>query len=144
VEILDAYRGREQAYFKHRLLEAYLERLFMIIGHHQKTICYVDCFAGPWQERGDDLKDTSIATSLNIIEKCRDGFAGKRNCPKFRALFIEKEAKPYQKLNDYLACRKWKGIEAEAKRGSFYDLREDILSWCEPGSFVFFFIDPTG
>jgi len=29
----DQYRGREQTYFKHRLLEAYLERLFMIVGH---------------------------------------------------------------------------------------------------------------
>ena len=28
----DAYHGREQAYIKHRLLEGYLEKLFMIIG----------------------------------------------------------------------------------------------------------------
>ena len=33
----------------------------------------------------------------------------------------------------------------EAKHGSFYDLREDILSWCEPSSFVFFFMtQPVG
>ncbi|KAF0220195.1 MAG: hypothetical protein FD174_1434 [Geobacteraceae bacterium] len=51
MEIPAQYRGREQAYFKHCLLEAYLERLFMIVGQHQRTICYVDCFAGPWSFR---------------------------------------------------------------------------------------------
>lgn len=144
MEIPSAYKGREQAYFKHRLLETYLERLFMIVGHHQKTICYVDCFAGPWQEKGTELEDTSIAKSLHIIKRCQNGFAGEKNCPKFRALFIEKEAEPYQKLYDYLTSRKWDGIDTQAKQGSFYDLREDILSWCESDSFVFFFIDPTG
>jgi three-Cys-motif partner protein len=144
MDIPDAYRGREQAYFKHCLLEAYLERLFMIVGHHQKTISYVDCFAGPWQEKGTELEDTSIAKSLNIITKCQKGLAGKKLYPKFRTLYIEKEAEPFRKLNDYLTSRKWEGIDTQAKHGSFYDLREDILSWCEPDSFVFFFIDPTG
>ena len=37
MEIPAQYRGREQAYFKHCLLEAYLERLFMIVGQHQRT-----------------------------------------------------------------------------------------------------------
>ena len=106
MDIPDAYRGREQAYFKHCLLEAYLERLFMIVGRHQKTIGYVDCFAGPWQDRGTDLEDTSIAKSLNIIKKCQNGLAGKKPYPKFRTLFIEKEAEPYQKLNDYLTSLK--------------------------------------
>jgi len=144
MEIPYAYKGREQAYLKHRLLETYLERLFMIVGHHQKTICYVDCFSGPWQEKGTDLEDTSIARSLNIIKKCRDGLAGEKIYPTFRALYIEKEDKPFRKLNDYLTGRKRDGIDAKAKHGSFYDLREEILSWSETNSFVFFFIDPTG
>ena len=66
MDIPDHYKGREQAYLKHRLLQAYLERLFYIVGHYQKTICYVDCFAGPWHEQGPDLEGTSIATSLNM------------------------------------------------------------------------------
>lgn len=144
MEISNAYKGREQAFFKHRLLETYLERLFMIVGHHQKTICYVDCFSGPWQEKGKDLEDTSIARSLNIIKKCRDGLAGEKIYPEFRTLYIEKAAKPFLKLNDYLMSRKKDGIDTQAKHGSFYDLREEILSWCETKSFVFFFIDPTG
>ena len=41
------YIGREHSGIKHYLLEHYLEKLFMIIGHHEKRICYVDCFSGP-------------------------------------------------------------------------------------------------
>jgi len=34
------YKGRELAFIKHELLKNYLERLFMIVGQHEKTICY--------------------------------------------------------------------------------------------------------
>ena len=71
--IPEHYKGREQSYVKHLLLEAYLEKLFMILGRYQSTICYVDCFAGPWEEGTDDLSDTSIAISLRIMKKCREG-----------------------------------------------------------------------
>jgi hypothetical protein len=46
-----AYRGREQAYIKHLLLEGYLERLLYIIGWNAGTlghseVVFVDCFSG--------------------------------------------------------------------------------------------------
>ena len=47
--IPENYKNREQAFIKHTLLRSYLERLFMIIGHRERVISYVDCFAGPWQ-----------------------------------------------------------------------------------------------
>lgn len=144
MEVPDQYRGREQTYFKHCLLEAYLERLFMIVGQHERTICYVDCFAGPWEEQGDDLGDTSIARSLNIIKKCRDGLQGNRKNVRFRALFIEQNGKSFQKLEEYLASREIEGIETQAFKGSFKELIPEILKWCGPHGFVFFFIDPKG
>ena len=110
MDIPDPYKGREQAYFKHRLLEAYLERLFMIIGQHQSIISYVDCFAGPWQEHGANLEDTSIAISLNIIEKCRDGLHRFGKDVRFRALFVEQKVKSFQRLKNYLEGQKEKGI----------------------------------
>lgn len=140
----DRYKGREQTYFKHRLLEAYLELLFMIVGHHARSICYVDCFAGPWEEQGDDLGDTSIARSLDIIKKCRDGLLEKNKNVRFRALFIEQNSKSFQKLEDYLASRKDEGTEVKALNGSFHELIPEILAWCDPRDFVFFFIDPKG
>ncbi len=47
MEVHESYHGREQAFVKHHLLEAYLLRLFMIIGQHQKTIRYVPQLARP-------------------------------------------------------------------------------------------------
>lgn len=139
-----SYEGREQTYIKHSLLRSYLERLFMILGQFAKTICYVDCFAGPWQEQNADLKDTSIAISLEIMKKCREGLLklGRDVC--FRALFIEKDKNAYEKLKTFLVDEKISGIEPEAKHGMFHELREEILKWCGPDDFAFFFIDPTG
>jgi hypothetical protein len=52
-------RGREQAFVKHRLLEAYLGRLFMVIGQPQSQIRYVACPSWPWQ--GEDSIQTNLA-----------------------------------------------------------------------------------
>ena len=102
MQIPEHYKGREQAYFKHRLLKAYLERLFMIVGQYHKTICYVDCFAGPWQEKSDNLEDTSIAISLEIIRKCCEGLKKLGKNVQFKALFIEQDQKAYTKLESFL------------------------------------------
>jgi hypothetical protein len=69
---LDHYERKSQTFIKHKLLEAYLKRLFMIIGQHESIIRYVDCFAGPWQEDSDELEATSIAISLKIMKECRE------------------------------------------------------------------------
>lgn len=138
------YRGKEQMYFKHQLLSAYLERLFMIVGHHQRTICYVDCFAGPWQARDEALEDTSIATSLNIIRKCREGLLKFEHDVKFKAIFVEKDAAAYSRLKAYLENRAEPGIETISLNGEFLHLRQKLLDLCGHDSFAFFFVDPTG
>jgi len=141
---LGKYKGKEQGYLKHYLLQAYLERLFMIVGQHQRTICYVDCFAGPWHSESDGLEDTSIAVPLKIIRKCRDGLRSIGKEVSFRALFVEEKKKPFQALESYLAGRKDDGIETTAKQGEFHQLVPEILDWCGTDSLVFFFVDPTG
>ena len=142
--IQNHYVGREHSYIKHMLLQAYLERLFMIIGQHENNISYVDCFAGPWQEGSDDLKDTSIGVSLNIINKCQDSLRKLRKNVNFRALYVEKKKKSFAKLKKYLRENTIEGIETEAFNGDFYDLRHKILEWAGAKGFTFFFIDPKG
>ena len=144
MRIPESYRGREQAFFKHELLKAYLERLFMIVGQHQRTICYVDCFAGPWQAKDDDLEDTSIAVSLNIIRKCREGLLKLGKVVRFKAIFVEKNAKAFARLSNYLEARNEDGVEMVALNGEFIHLRQALLNRCGDDSFVFFFVDPTG
>ena len=144
MQIPESYHGREQAFVKHQLLETYLLRLFMIIGQYQKNIRYVDCFSGPWQEGCDDLQDTSIGIALKIIQKCREGLKQMGRNVTFQALFIEKNKKSFQKLQNYLAARPQKEVSTTALTGGFFELRESILEWCGPNDFTFFFIDPKG
>ncbi len=141
--MLSKYKGREQAYIKHQLLGNYLEVLFMIIGYWQKTICYVDCFSGPWQENSEDLMDTSIGISLMIMAKCKGILERIGKSVNFRALYIEKDTSSFSKLEDFLN-KQTLDIETSAFNGNFFDLRERILDWCGHGDFAFFFIDPTG
>ncbi len=138
------YIGREQTFIKHTLLRAYLERLFMIIGQYQENICYVDCFAGPWEERTENLRDTSIGISLDIIQKCRNVLLARGKDVQFRALFVEKEKIPFEKLKSFLSSLTSLEIDTESFHGDFFDLRNDILEWCGKEDFAFFFIDPTG
>ncbi len=138
------YIGREQTFIKHYLLKSYLERLFMIVGQYQDSISYVDCFAGPWQEGSDDLRDTSISISLNIMQKCQEWLHKLGKNVQFRALYCEKDKESFERLEKFLSDRIEDEVEAKALPGEFHELRDDILKWCGEKDFVFFFIDPTG
>lgn len=144
MQVPESYHGREQAFVKHHLLETYLLRLFMIIGRNQKSIRYVDCFSGPWQEGSDDLQDTSIGISLKIIQKCRERLKQMGRDVTFHTLFIEKDKNSFQKLQSYLAGVPQQEVSTKALLGDFFDLRSVILEWCGQEEFTFFFIDPTG
>ena len=144
MKVPEIYRNREQAYVKHHLLRTYLERLFMIIGQSQSIIRYVDCFSGPWNEQDESLKDTSIAISLEIMRKCREGLKGRGKSVRFQALFIEKDKRAFKKLEAHLSACTSPDVITSARNGEFYDLREQILNWCGQDDFTFFFIDPKG
>lgn len=138
------YIGREQTFIKHTLLNNYLYRLFMIIGQHEKSISYVDCFAGPWQEGSNDLRDTSIAISLNIMKNCHEGLSKLGKNVQFNALYIEKDKISFDKLETFLAKKELDEVNTRALPGEFHELRDGILKWCGEGNFTFFFVDHTG
>ena len=145
----NAYQGREQAFIKHLLLKSYLEKLFMIVGMSSKKLgitefCYVDCFAGPWSDDSENMGGTSIAVSLQILDRCRHALEHRGVKLRFRALYVEKSQPAFARLERYLAERTPAGISANALPGDFVSLREHILKWCGNAPFVFFFIDPTG
>lgn len=145
------YDGREQAFIKHSLLKIYLEKLVMIMGMSPAArtarkieICYVDCFAGPWGDASDDLAGTSIAIAAQILADCKEALAALGVTAKMRALFIEKNSAAFARLQKYLEQQAPKSVETACVRGSFLDLRQEILRWCGSNAFAFFFIDPKG
>ena len=58
------YVGREQTLVKHFILRKYLERFAHIIFTRWRSITYVDCFAGPWNSKSNNLKDSSFAIAI--------------------------------------------------------------------------------
>ena len=144
-----AYDGREQALIKHRLLEDYLERLFLIIGLASRSggsqeLCYVDCFAGPWGDESEDMQTTSIAISLKVLDTCRQKLASMGVYVKIKALYIEEKPSPFRRLQTYLGAGTPRSIRSHCMQGDFVALRQDILDWVGPDAFTFFFIDPMG
>ena len=143
MEIPAEYKGREHAYIKHTLLETYLYKLFMIVGQSQPTISYVDCLAGPWDDASEDLSDTSIGRSLATMRNCLERLRASGHNVRFRALFVEKDAKKYHRLREYLDALETP-VETESFHGEFDKARHKILDWCGPTAFTFFFVDPLG
>ncbi len=144
MQIPTEYHGREQAYIKHTILRTYLTRLFMIIGNGETVINYIDCFAGPWQDESDELRSTSIGISIEEMEKCVKGIRKIHGrSVKFRALYIEKDPKAYQRLQAYVQKQHHSSITVERMEGDYREHISDVVTWCGP-HFSFFFIDPKG
>ncbi|TXC81039.1 three-Cys-motif partner protein TcmP [Paraburkholderia azotifigens] len=143
------YGGREQALVKHELLKSYLEKLVLIIGMSAKRsgkveICYVDCFAGPWGARGEDLDGTSISLSLSLLAVTKLALEKQGVKSRMRALYVEKGKQAFARLSTYLRERAPSSVEHDCRNGDFLDLQAEILDWCGPDAFTFFFVDPKG
>jgi three-Cys-motif partner protein len=140
-----AYDERPQAFIKHRLLESYLQKLFLIVGTQSRELCYIDCFAGPWGDESDEMAATSIAISLSTLDTCRKMLGARGgSLPTVRALYIEANPARYARLARFVGENTPDGIEAEHWHGDFVAMREKICAWIGPRAFAFFFIDPKG
>lgn len=142
MEIDEAYKGREHSQVKHELLRGYLEKLMFIKGvTGTKVLTYVDCFAGPWGDESDDLHATSIAISLDILKKVRDGLAARGKYVSMNAVYVEKSPENFGKLKSYLDSNCPSGIHTVPIHGDYADKTNEILHECKD-SFTFFFADP--
>lgn len=138
------YQGREQAFVKHTILRTYLQRLFMIVGRYEVVINYVDCFAGPWSEESEELEDTSIGISLQQMKHSAVGLSEQfGKSVRFRALYVEKDKKAFDKLKSFLADKDHAPIEAKCIHGDYVAHIDEIAEWTS-GAFTFFFVDPKG
>ncbi|MFZ5443066.1 MAG: three-Cys-motif partner protein TcmP [Myxococcota bacterium] len=137
------YEGREQSYLKHRVLEQYLtawaQKLGSLARFKDVKLVYVDCFAGPWQSGDKDLRDTSVFIGLNALSTAVATWKGG---VKPRAVFVERDADAFGRLQSYLATRP-ADIETVAIHGEFGSSIDRINREIGDGA-AFLFIDPTG
>ena len=144
MEIDKNYEGREHSQIKHELLKGYLEKLLFIKGvKGTKELTYVDCFAGPWGDESGDLRATSPAISINMLQKVRESLAAVHKVydVKFRAIYVEKTQKSHRELKQYLDSNCPSYIGHHALCGDYADKPDEILALCG-NSFTFFFVDP--
>jgi len=139
------YLGREQTLIKHTILQRYLRRLAVIVGTWADAITYIDCFSGPWQSQTNDYSDTSFGIAVQELEKARTELAKQNKQPRFRCFFLEKDKKPFAKLDAF--CKSLSGINAEARNDVLEKAVPDILEFHRQGgakNFAFTFFDPKG
>jgi three-Cys-motif partner protein len=142
MEIEETYKGREHSLIKHELLKGYLEKLLFIKGvKGAKELTYVDCFAGPWGDESDDLHATSIAISLGILKKVRDGLAAHGKYVSMNAIYVEKSPESFELLKSYLESNCPSGVHAVPIHGDYAEKTAEILHECRD-AFAFFFVDP--
>ena len=135
------YRGREQTYIKHFILEKYLERVAYNILSFQKEFVYVDGFSGPWQSEDEVFEDTSFVIALNQLRKVRDGYLARGREVKIRCLFNDNDPDAYKALAS--AVNGVEDIEIKVLCKDFEEVVTDIVDYVGR-SFSLTFIDPTG
>lgn len=145
MDIHKAYDGREHSVIKHALLQGYLEKLLFIKGMTgTREIAYVDCFSGPYKDESSDIPATSIAISLNILDKVRSALMSQGKSILIRAIYVEKSKARYARLKEYIESHCPSGIQAFSICGDYAEKSDEILRRCGDNSFAFFFVDPLG
>lgn len=142
------YEGREQTYIKHFVLRRYLRKLAYKFGYYGGVLNYVDCFAGPWMQADEELRDTSPFIAVDELRQAREGLKARGRPPlKLRCLFIESRRDSWRLLNEKL--QDVDDVEVKAIQGEFERSIESIHHFVTPRSsskrgLSFFFVDPTG
>jgi len=138
----DPYQGREHARAKHEILKTYLERLLMIVGQHFNKVAFVDCFAGPWGAKSDDLTHTSPGIAMRTMKQCRDSLAARRRHVRMRAIFVEIEPANCETLAEFLTKESQSQVQGEVICDSFQNAVPLILGKLDADEFAFVFVDP--
>ncbi len=143
---IERYRGREQSYIKHILLNKYLEAAAYKLLQPRRgapVFNFVDAFAGPWRVSDrDDFSDASFSQALITLDTVRQQLI-KMGRPglRVRYRFCERNQESFVKLRQFAAERQ--EFDIQVFQGSFEDNIDEIAATCRDG-FTFTFIDPTG
>ena len=120
------YEGKEQTYLKHFILENYLKKLCYTIGYSWNIdVCFVDCFAGPWETECENYEDSSIKISLDVLKKVKKGLAENNRYANFKAVYLEKDPDNYQTLSRIL--KQENEIQTVSIHGKFENKVDEIL-----------------
>lgn len=144
---LTNYRGREQAYVKHCLLEEYLPEWAYKVGSAWNELVYVDGFAGPWQTTHTNFADTSFGVALQALRRCQAGLREHGRNLKMEAILVDQDKKAFDQLQNFAELQSNEGFGVHALHGEFIEKIESIDSIIRNNTqnpFRFIFLDPKG
>ena len=139
---VDDYKGREQSYVKHVLLEGYLEALIHKTASSYSHIVYVDGFAGPWQSASEEFKDTSFGIGLDALRRAKASWKKIGRDVRMSAFLVERNPMAFSQLATLPP--KYPDVTIKPYKGDFIETIPKILADIPADAFAFFLIDPKG
>jgi three-Cys-motif partner protein len=139
---IDDYKGREQSYVKHVLLEQYLEAFVHKTASAYPHIVYVDGFAGPWQSATENHEDTSFGIALRALRRAKASWKANGRDVRMTAVLVEKSPEAYAELEKLPP--KFPDVQVVPLKGDFVSLIPTILAKIPADAFAFFLLDPKG
>jgi three-Cys-motif partner protein len=141
------YKGREQAYVKHYLLEKYLAPLVYKVGSKWESVVYIDAFSGPWKTKAQDHADSSFAVAIDTLREARDGLKERGRNLEIHCILVEETRQAFTALEQFAAKHTEPGFAVHALCGEFVDQIPEISRLIDrraPNPFKFVFLDPKG
>lgn len=141
------YKGREQAYIKHYLLEQYLPEWAYKVGRAWDTLVYVDGFAGPWETTDPNYGDSSFAVGVDTLRRCRSGLKSQGVNLTTAAILVENDPDAFKKLESFAGSNTGPEVSVRAVPGKFVDNIPEInrlVRLAGPRPFKFVLLDPKG
>lgn len=145
---LSAYRGREQAYVKHYLLEKYLTPLAYKVSSKWGSFVYIEGFSGPWQTTHPDYADSSFGVAVDTLRQVRKGLKEKwrRDLP-IHIILVEQDKQAFAALQKFASESSKPGFTVHPICGEFVPSISEINRvTCKHAKnpFRFVFLDPKG
>ena len=132
---------------KHEILRYHIDEWFPILGRSQRTLLYIDGFAGPGEYAGGDPGSPIVA--LNTIRRHHflNDFSGRGKTIEF--LFVEKEGEYYRHLYGMIGSIDWPntfsiGIKHAEFESVLTNLLDEVDADRRPMPPTLAFIDPFG
>ena len=144
--IPDEYHGREQTWLKHLVLKEYLSKWGYKLGSagrkRHTRLWFVDCFAGPWETKTDDVRDSSVSIGLRVLNEVVAEWRAKGASVSAEAIFVEASPKSYRALSAHVEGNRG-NVEAHVLPGEFGAQVAEIEKLLGNDA-AFIFVDPTG
>lgn len=136
------YEGRGPALVKHTFINTYLPTLIAKIASRYDEFVYVDLFAGPWDERTEDLSDTAFGIAVAAMRGGKSVWKRNGRSVKMTAHLVDINEDAIEKQK--LLIARYPDVDFHQHQGTAEEKLPSILASIPASAFCFGFIDPKG